>query len=65
MAIPPSSGNRAGRDRQVHQRVEPVVPEDLRVDPVAAMADLPTFDGFTDLIGLPEVRDLETRFAES
>jgi hypothetical protein len=26
------------------------------------MADLPTFDGFTDLIGLPEVRELEQRF---
>ena len=26
------------------------------------MADLPTFDEFTDLIGLPEIRDLEARF---
>jgi hypothetical protein len=26
------------------------------------MPDLPTFDGFTDLIGLPEIRDLESRF---
>jgi hypothetical protein len=26
------------------------------------MADLPTFDGFTDLIGLPEIRELESRF---
>jgi 2,3-dimethylmalate lyase len=36
----------------------------LRTDgvPSAAMADLPTFDGFTDLIGLPEIRELETRF---
>ncbi|HEY0816205.1 MAG TPA: isocitrate lyase/PEP mutase family protein [Pseudonocardia sp.] len=36
----------------------------LRADgvPSAAMSDLPTFDGFTDLIGLPEIRDLETRF---
>jgi 2-methylisocitrate lyase-like PEP mutase family enzyme len=30
--------------------------------PQAAMSGLPTFDGFTDLIGLPEVRDLEARF---
>jgi 2-methylisocitrate lyase-like PEP mutase family enzyme len=39
----------------------------LRADgtPAAAMGDLPTFDGFTDLIGLPEVRDLEARFAGS
>jgi 2,3-dimethylmalate lyase len=37
----------------------------LRADgvPSAAMPDLPTFDGFTDLIGLPEIRDLEARFA--
>ncbi|MCO1654298.1 isocitrate lyase/PEP mutase family protein [Pseudonocardia humida] len=37
----------------------------LRADgtPAAAMPELPTFDGFTDLIGLPEVRDLEARFA--
>lgn len=36
----------------------------LRADgiPSAAMADLPTFDAFTDLIGLPEIRDLESRF---
>ena len=26
------------------------------------MAGLPTFDGFTDLIGLPEIRTLEGRF---
>jgi hypothetical protein len=26
------------------------------------MADLPTFDGFTDLIGLLEIRELESRF---
>ncbi len=32
--------------------------------PLAAMDALPTFDGFTDLIGLPEVRDLEQRYAE-
>ncbi len=31
--------------------------------PIAAMDGLPTFDGFTDLIGLPEVRDLEQRYA--
>jgi 2,3-dimethylmalate lyase len=39
----------------------------LRADgtPAAAMPGLPTFDGFTDLIGLPEVRDLEQRFAGS
>jgi carboxyvinyl-carboxyphosphonate phosphorylmutase len=37
----------------------------LRADgtPSAAMAGLPAFDEFTDLIGLPEVRDLEQRFA--
>ena len=40
--------------------------ETLRRDgtPLAAMAGLPTFDGFTDLIGLAEVRDLEQRYAE-
>ena len=31
--------------------------------PAAALPDLPTFDGFTDLVGLPEVRELEQRFA--
>ncbi len=31
--------------------------------PLAAMDSLPTFDGFTDLIGLPEVHDLEQRYA--
>ena len=30
--------------------------------PSAAMPGLPTFDGFTDLIGLPEVHELERRF---
>ena len=30
--------------------------------PGAAMPDCPTFDGFTDLIGLPEIRELEARF---
>ncbi len=30
--------------------------------PTAAMSELPTFDSFTDLIGLPEIRDLESRF---
>ncbi|MDN5748097.1 MAG: oxaloacetate decarboxylase [Pseudonocardia sp.] len=39
--------------------------ETLRADgtPAAALPDLPTFDGFTDLIGLPEVQQLEHRFA--
>ena len=32
--------------------------------PLAAMDTLPTFDEFTDLIGLPEVQRLEQRFAE-
>lgn len=31
--------------------------------PTAALPGLPTFDGFTDLVGLPEVRELEQRFA--
>ena len=31
-------------------------------DGVPAVDDLPTFDGFTDLIGLPEIRELEARF---
>lgn len=30
--------------------------------PASAMAGLPTFGGFTDLIGLPEVHELERRF---
>lgn len=30
--------------------------------PAAALPGLPTFDGFTDLIGLPEVGELERRF---
>jgi 2-methylisocitrate lyase-like PEP mutase family enzyme len=36
----------------------------LRADgtPVAALPGLPTFDAFTDLIGLPEVHALEQRF---
>jgi carboxyvinyl-carboxyphosphonate phosphorylmutase len=34
----------------------------LRADGVPAVDDLPTFDGFTDLIGLPEIRELEARF---
>ena len=36
----------------------------LRTDgaPTAALPGLPTFDEFTDLIGLPEVRSLEERF---
>ncbi len=32
--------------------------------PLSALPRLPTFDEFTDLIGLPEVRELEARFAE-
>ena len=38
--------------------------ETLRADgtPTAALPGLPTFDGFTDLIGLPEIADLERRF---
>ena len=32
--------------------------------PLPVMDTLPTFDGFTDLIGLPEVRELEQRFAD-
>lgn len=40
--------------------------ETIRADgtPAAAMPGLPSFDGFTDLIGLPEVRELERRFGE-
>jgi len=34
----------------------------LRDDGVPAVDDLPTFDGFTDIIGLPEIRELESRF---
>jgi len=36
----------------------------LRTDgtPLAALPGLPTFDGFTELIGLPEIRRLEDRF---
>ena len=36
----------------------------LRTDgtPTAALPGLPTFDAFTDLIGLPEVHALEQRF---
>jgi 2,3-dimethylmalate lyase len=33
--------------------------------PAAAMSGLPTFDGFTDLIGLPEISALEHRFTAS
>ena len=32
--------------------------------PIAAMDSLPTFEEFTDLIGLPEVRALEQRYAD-
>lgn len=37
----------------------------LRADgtPAAALPDLPSFGEFTDLIGLPEVRELEQRFS--
>ncbi len=40
--------------------------ETIRRDgtPVAAMDTLPTFEEFTDLIGLPEVQSLEQRFAD-
>ena len=39
--------------------------ETLRAEgtPTSALPGLPTFEGFTDLIGLPEVHDLEQRFA--
>jgi hypothetical protein len=39
-------------------------PRAARADgtPTAALPELPTFDGFTDLIGLPEIRELEKRF---
>jgi 2,3-dimethylmalate lyase len=39
----------------------------LRADgtPAAALPGLPGFDAFTDLIGLPEVRELERRFGGS
>ncbi len=39
----------------------------LRADgtPREAMPGLPSFEEFTDLIGLPEIQDLETRFAGS
>jgi 2,3-dimethylmalate lyase len=39
----------------------------LRADgtPAAALPHLLTFDGFTDLIGLPEIRELERRFGTS
>jgi len=38
----------------------------IRTDgtPLAAMDTIPTFEQFTDLIGLPEVQQLERRFAE-
>jgi 2-methylisocitrate lyase-like PEP mutase family enzyme len=32
--------------------------------PIASMDSLPSFDQFTDLIGLPEVQELEQRFAD-
>jgi 2,3-dimethylmalate lyase len=34
----------------------------LRVDGVPSLAGLPAFDEFTDLVGLPEVQQLEQRF---
>jgi carboxyvinyl-carboxyphosphonate phosphorylmutase len=34
----------------------------LKADGVPSLSGLPTFHGFTDLIGLPEVQDLEQRF---
>jgi 2-methylisocitrate lyase-like PEP mutase family enzyme len=34
----------------------------LKTDGVPSLSGLPTFDGFTDLIGLPEVQQLEQRF---
>jgi len=38
--------------------------ETLRAEgtPASTLPGLPTFDGFTDLIGLPEIRELEARF---
>ena len=39
----------------------------LRADgtPAAALAGVPSFDEFTDLIGLPEIRELEGRFGSA
>jgi 2-methylisocitrate lyase-like PEP mutase family enzyme len=34
----------------------------LQADGVPSLSGLPTFEGFTDLIGLPEVQQLEQRF---
>jgi carboxyvinyl-carboxyphosphonate phosphorylmutase len=34
----------------------------LKADGVPSLSGLPTFDGFTDLVGLPEVQALEQRF---
>jgi 2-methylisocitrate lyase-like PEP mutase family enzyme len=34
----------------------------LKADGVPSLSGLPTFDGFTDLVGLPEVQQLEQRF---
>jgi 2-methylisocitrate lyase-like PEP mutase family enzyme len=34
----------------------------LKADGVPSLSGLPTFDGFTDLVGLPEVQVLEQRF---
>ena len=35
----------------------------IREDGTPAGLDLPAFEAFTDMIGLPEVRELEARFA--
>jgi 2-methylisocitrate lyase-like PEP mutase family enzyme len=36
----------------------------LKADGVPSLSGLPTFDGFTDLVGLPEVQQLEQRFRD-
>jgi 2-methylisocitrate lyase-like PEP mutase family enzyme len=36
----------------------------LKADGVPSLSGLPTFEGFTDLIGLPEVQQLEQRFRD-
>ena len=35
----------------------------IREDGTPAALDVPAFDAFTDMIGLPEMRELEARFA--
>jgi 2-methylisocitrate lyase-like PEP mutase family enzyme len=37
----------------------------LKRDGIPSLGDVPTFDEFTDLIGLPEVQSLEQRFSGS